>query len=266
MVVGNPVKEALARGDVAVGTMVFEFTVPALARIAEVAGADFVLYDMEHTGLSTQRLATLVATTIGTTAVPIVRVPRVDYQLMSRPLEIGVRGLMVPSVESRTQAEEIVRATKYPPLGQRGTAFGIAHDGYQKGDPVQVMRAANEATLLIAQIETVNGVENVAEIAAVDGIDVLWIGHNDLTTSMGIPGQFDHPDYVTAVDAVLDACRANGKVAGFRADSVRHGSELVSQGFRCLAYLNDIAIYRDGLRAGVDGIRAAGRGQAGPAS
>lgn len=166
-------------------------------------------------------------------------------------------GLMVPAVETREQAQAVVAATKYPPQGGRGTAFGIAHDGYRKGDATQKMREANEQILVIAQIETVRGIENVEEIASVDGIDVLWIGHMDLTTSMGIPGQFDHPDYRRAVQRLLDACERSGRAAGFKCDSEAHGAELLAQGFRCLAYLNDIAIYREGLASGLAALRSA---------
>lgn len=101
------------------------------------------------------------------------------------------------------------------------------------------------------------GAEHADQIAGVNGIDVLWIGHNDLTTAMGIPGQFDHPDYLAAVEAVLNTCRTHGKTAGSRANSVAHAEDLFAGGFRCLAYLNDIAIYREGLHTGIDGIRTA---------
>ena len=253
----NTVKQSLTDGGIAVGTMAFEFMVPALPQIADVAGADFVLFDMEHAGLSTERLATLAAVTRGTDVVPLVRVPKADYQLMSRPLDVGVMGIMAPSVESKAQAEALVAATKYPPAGHRGTAFGIAHDGYRKGDARQKMQDANEQTLLIAQIETPPGVDNVDEIASVEGIDVLWMGHNDLTTAMGIPGQFDHAEYLDAEQRMLDACEKFGRAAGFRCDSADHGRKLAAQGFRCLAYLNDIVIYRDNLASGLQAVRSA---------
>ena len=253
----NTVKQTLAGGGISVGTMAFEFMVPALPQIAAVAGADFVLFDMEHTGLSTERLTTLAAVTRGTNVVPLVRVPKADYQLMSRPLDVGMMGIMAPSVETKAQAEALVTATKYPPGGYRGTAFGIAHDGYRKGDAKQKMQDANEQTLLIAQIETPLGVHNVEEIAAVEGVDVLWMGHNDLTTAMGIPGQFDHSEYLAAEQAMLDACEKFGRAAGFRCDSADHGRKLAAQGFRCLAYLNDIVIYRDNLAAGLEAVRSA---------
>jgi 2-dehydro-3-deoxyglucarate aldolase/4-hydroxy-2-oxoheptanedioate aldolase len=118
------------------------------------------------------------------------------------------------------------------------------------------MRSANQEQLLIAQIETVAGLENLDKIAAVEGIDVLWIGHNDLSTSMGIPGEFTHPRYLAAVQRVLDACQRHGKAPGFMASSVEQGRALLSQGFRCLAYWGDLWIYKYALSQGIGGLRA----------
>ena len=170
-------------------------------------------------------------------------------------------GIMVPCVESAKQAEAVVRATKYPPQGKRGTAFGIAHDGYVRGDVTETMRRANESNLLLAQIESPDGVENVDAIASVEGVDVLWVGHNDLTTAMGIPGQFDHPDYHAALNEVARACKEHGKVAGFRPDSITQATELVSLGYRILAYLSDVSAYRTVLANGIDAIRSSVNGR-----
>jgi 2-dehydro-3-deoxyglucarate aldolase/4-hydroxy-2-oxoheptanedioate aldolase len=113
------------------------------------------------------------------------------------------------------------------------------------------MRTANGETLLIAQIETAAGVENAAAIAAVEGIDVLWIGHFDLTNSLGIPGQFDHPRFHQSVEAVLAACRQHGKIPGFMAGDVPSGKKLLDQGFRMIAYGGDLWLYQTALREGI---------------
>jgi 2-dehydro-3-deoxyglucarate aldolase/4-hydroxy-2-oxoheptanedioate aldolase len=120
---------------------------------------------------------------------------------------------------------------------------------------VDKIRSANAEGVLIAQIETVAGVEQADRIAAVDGLDILWIGHFDLTNSLGSPGNFEHPDYLTAVERVLGACRAHGKAAGFMVASPEEGRAKLAQGFRCLAYSGDLWIYQQGLRAGIDAIR-----------
>jgi 2-dehydro-3-deoxyglucarate aldolase/4-hydroxy-2-oxoheptanedioate aldolase len=154
-------------------------------------------------------------------------------------------------VENEEQARLIVESAKYPPMGRRGAAFGVAHDDYTGGDILAKMASANEEGLLIVQIETVQGVENADKIAAIDGIDVLWIGHFDLTNSMRIPGQFNHPAFQRAVNRVLEACQQHGAAAGFMASNVEEGRSMLEQGFRCLAYGGDLWLYQQALREGI---------------
>ena len=251
----NPVKRALAAGGVSLGTMVFEFNSSGIARIAAEAGAEFVIFDMEHTGWGIDTIRTLLATSRAAEIVPLVRVPATQYHLLSRPLDAGALGLMVPMVESEEQARLIVQSAKYPPEGRRGAAFGIAHDDYTGGDATAKMAGANAEGLLIAQIETLAGIENVEAIAAVEGIDVLWIGHNDLTNSMGIPGQFDHPDYLRAIDRFLAACARGGKAPGIMATSVEGARAQLAQGFRMLAYWGDLWLYAQALGQGLAALR-----------
>ena len=216
----NRVKRALLSGQRSLGTMIFEFPTTGIGRIAAEAGAEFVIYDMEHTGWSMETIRALMASSRAADLAPMVRIPATQYNLIARPLDVGAMGLMVPMVETAEQAQLIVDSAKYPPTGKRGAAFGVAHDDYTGGDIIAKMHEANENVLLIAQIETVKGVENVDEIAAVPGIDVLWIGHFDLTNSMGIPGQFTHPDYLQAAERVLEACNRHGKAGGMMAGDV----------------------------------------------
>src|SRR5206468_6989137 len=124
------------------------------------------------------------------------RVPRGEYHFIARALDIGALGVMVPMVGTPAEAEHIVACTRYPPHGRRGAAFGFAHDDYEGGDVAEKIRIANERTLVICLIETADGIKNIDAIAAVPGVDVLWLGHFDLTNFLGIPAQFDHPKYV----------------------------------------------------------------------
>ncbi len=252
----NFVKHALREGDTALGTMVFEFATPGIARIVASAGADFVVFDQEHSGWGIDTIRMLMATALAADVVPLVRVPATQYHFISRPLDVGASGIMVPMVETAEQARLVVSSAKYPPLGNRGAAFGIAHDDYEAAeDAISGMRNANDQTLLIAQIETRRGTDNVDEIAAVEGLDVLWIGHNDLTNSMGIPGRFDHPDYLRAIDRFLEACRRHGKAPGIMSTGVDEARAQLDQGFRCVAYWGDIWLYARALRQGLAAIR-----------
>jgi len=251
----NTVKETLASGGVSVGTMIFEFNSTGIGRIAGEAGADFVIFDMEHTGWSIETIRMLIATTRASRALPMVRVPATQYHLLSRPLDVGAMGIMVPMVESVDQARMIVRSAKYYPDGGRGAAFTVAHDDYADGDVTEKLRAANREGMIIAQIETVAGVENCDHIAAVDGIDCLWVGHFDLTQSMGIPAQFDNPDFIAAITKVARACEAHGKAAGVMAANVETAQRWKDLGYRAFAYNGDLWIYAAALKAGVEAVK-----------
>ena len=251
----NRVKRALQGGGISVGTMMLEFDTSGIPRIAAAAGAEFAVFDMEHTGWSIETIKRLMAASRGTDLVPIVRPPAGQYHFVARLLDVGAMGIVLPMMESASQAQEAVRFTRYPPAGCRGAAFNVAHDDYQSGDVAAKMRSANEERLLVALIETAQGVERADEIAAVDGVDVLWIGQFDLTNSMGIPGQFTHPDFQRAVARVLEACQRNGKAGGFGSLDVAELQARRKQGFRFLVYTADVWIYQQALRQGLAAVR-----------
>ena len=254
----NQVKAKVLAGKVSIGTFIFEFNSTGIGRIAAEGGAEFTIFDMEHTGWSIETIRMLIASSRGTEMIPMVRVPATEYHFIARALDMGAMGIMVPMVESAEQAQKIVTAAKYPPLGRRGAAFTISHDDYTSGDIVSKIQTANSETLLFAQIETADGVANVREIAAVEGIDVLWIGHFDLSNSLGIPGQFEHPKFRAALDSVLAACREFNKVPGFLAGDVPAGRALLDQGFRMLAYGGDLWLYQAALRQGIEALKSHG--------
>ncbi|REJ73333.1 MAG: aldolase [Planctomycetota bacterium] len=250
----NPVKAAVNNGGVSIGTFLFEFNTPGIVRIVAEAGADFVLCDMEHSGWSFETIRRLTASA-PETIVPIVRVPAGDYNFVARALDMGARGVMVPMVGSAEHARRIVNAAKYPPLGRRGCAFTMPHDGYTGGSMQEKIESANRETLIIVQIETREGLEQVDKIAAVEGVDVLWIGQTDLTASLGIAGQFDSPEFFKAVDAVAAACERHGKTAGYMPLSHDETKDFRDRGFRMLACGGDLWIFKSALRKEITAAR-----------
>jgi 2-dehydro-3-deoxyglucarate aldolase/4-hydroxy-2-oxoheptanedioate aldolase len=253
----NPVKATLAGGGRAFGAMIFELFSPGLPQICKNAGADFILYDMEHTGLGLETLKTQFAICSGIGITPLVRVPRGEYHFIARALDVGAMGIMVPMVGTAQEAEDIVSCTRYPPLGRRGAAFGFAHDGYQGGDVVQKMAALHARTMVIPQIETAEGLANVEAIAAVDGVDALWVGHFDLTNFMGIPGQFEHADYLGGIARVVRACESHGKSAAFLATDDAWARDYAAKGFRLMAFGIDQLMLQAALKSGLDVLRSA---------
>jgi 2-keto-3-deoxy-L-rhamnonate aldolase RhmA len=215
--------------------MVFEFFSPGMTSILANAGCRFVLYDMEHTGLGFETVKWLFATCRGLPIEPMVRVPRGDYAWLARALDLGARGVMIPMVESAAQARAIVQCCRYPPVGRRGAAFGFAQCDYLGGDVGEKIAQAHARTLVIAQIETEHGLADVEAIAAVDGIDVLWVGHFDLSNFLGIPGRFDDPRFDAAMRRVAEVARRHGKAAGFMATDAAWIDRAKAMGYTMLA-------------------------------
>src|SRR3974390_1535338 len=178
---GNPIKQRLLADEPVFGAFGWEFLVPGLPQIVKSAGAEFLLLDMEHAGTNYDQIKTQAALCRGIDIVPMARVPANQYQYISRALDVGCMGIMAPMVGSAEEAAFIVSCTRYPPSGRRGAAFGFAHDDYEGGDVAAKIAAIHERPMVIPQIETAEGLRNVDAIAAVPGVDALWLGHFDLT-------------------------------------------------------------------------------------
>jgi 2-dehydro-3-deoxyglucarate aldolase/4-hydroxy-2-oxoheptanedioate aldolase len=187
--------------------------------------------------------------------VPFARVPATEYHFMARALDVGMLGLMIPMVESAEQARAIVNATRYPPLGRRGAGLGMAQDDYEPGSTADKIEALNARTFIIVQIESPAGLENLEAIAATDGIDCLWIGHNDLSIQMGIPGQFTSQRFQDAMTLVAETADKHGKPCGVAAGSIAMAEEWMARGYRAISYGSDFRMYADGLSAGVKAVR-----------
>jgi 2-keto-3-deoxy-L-rhamnonate aldolase RhmA len=257
------IRSRVMAGEQVLGAMVFEFFTPGVAQCLKLAGVEYIIYDMEHTGLGYETLKTQVAHCRGLGVVPMVRVPRSDYAYLARALDVGAKGVMIPMVNSAEEARAIVEATRYPPVGRRGAAFGFPHDDYESGSPIDKIKAANAENLVIAQIETELGLEAVEDIAAVDGIDVLWVGHFDLTNFLGIPGQFDHPEYLGALARVVVAGRKHGKGLGFMPSDASWAEEYQDHGFNMLACGTDHGMLMAGAAAILDSVRDRNPGKKG---
>jgi 2-keto-3-deoxy-L-rhamnonate aldolase RhmA len=243
------------QGDIVLGSMVFEFFTPGIAQILKQAGCEYVIYDMEHAGFSIEQLKEQCSYCRGLGIAPMVRVPRGEYQFIARALDVGAHGIMVPMVDSVEEARTIAEAMRYPPAGRRGAGFGFAHDDYAPGDPATKMRAANKRNLLIAQIETERGLADVDAIAAVEGVDCLWLGHFDLTNFLGIPGQFDNPAYLNGLKKIVAAAKRNGKARGFMAADQTWAKQYRKHGFNMLATGTDQGILMAGVSSILDAVR-----------
>jgi 2-keto-3-deoxy-L-rhamnonate aldolase RhmA len=240
-------RQRLKRGDLLLGQLVLEFFTPGLGPMLDACGLDFVIFDMEHGRCDIGVLEQMIASCRGSRIVPMVRVPDLNFAPLSRVLDLGARGVMVPRVETREQTEEIVRALKYAPQGRRGVALGIAHDLYRAAG-AEFFAQSNEDLPVIIQVETVKAFENLEAIVSVPGVDVLWVGHYDLTVSMGIPAQFNHPRLLQAMDDLVDACMRHGVAPGFMPPTPENAAHWISKGFRMISLGSDIGVFLDGIR------------------
>jgi 2-dehydro-3-deoxyglucarate aldolase/4-hydroxy-2-oxoheptanedioate aldolase len=154
---------------------------------------------------------------------------------------------MVPRVETRQQAEEIVSQLKYAPVGKRGVALGVAHDLYRAGTP-EFFARTNEEIVVILLLETAKAFDNLDEIVSVPGVDIAWMGHYDLTVSMGIPAQFDHPTFLKAMDDLVAASNTYGVAPGFLPPTPESAVHWINKGFRAISLGSDIGVFLDGVR------------------
>lgn len=210
----NKLKARLKNGEQLLGTMVTTFASPDIARILKVCGFDFFIVDCEHGAFTTREVANIIAEARGIHMPALVRIPEMRREHALKFMEMGAAGLLLPNTESAAQARMLVDCAKYAPLGRRGVSLSRPHTDFEKVDGPVYMRASNEDTLLMCQIESRAGVEQIEEILAVEGIDVGFIGPNDLSQDYGILGQFTHPDIVAAFERVIAAAREKGKYAG----------------------------------------------------
>jgi 2-dehydro-3-deoxyglucarate aldolase/4-hydroxy-2-oxoheptanedioate aldolase len=249
-------RSRLARGGTAFGTMLFEFNTLGIPRIVAAAGADFALIDLEHTGWGIEGIRPLLVAGMAQNVEMLVRVQGAARHLISPALDLGAGGVMVPMVDDSIEAERVVQAARFAPDGSRG--FGLLYPDQLERGVGAAMRAADDGTLVILQIETEAGLEHVEEIAATAGVDVLWVGQFDLSIALGVPGTFDDARVTKAEDRVLAACVAAEIAAGVLVGSVGVARSMLDRGFRMIALGSDIDLYGEALRSGLQSLRSEG--------
>jgi 2-keto-3-deoxy-L-rhamnonate aldolase RhmA len=251
----NGVKRALKQGRVVIGTMISEMRSPAIAQIMAGAGFDFMFIDMEHGAYTIETVADLIKVARLAGIVPLVRVPDPHYFLLSRPLDAGAMGLMVPRIEDPATVEHIVRSVKYPPLGTRGCSTFKGHSDYTRVVLREFTNFQNEEVLVILQIERREAIERIEEIAAVPGVDVCLIGPNDLTLSLGASSRHD-PAVIAAIERVIAACDAAGIASGIHILDVEELGMWMRKGMRMITCSSDARFLSSGAMQAVRALRA----------
>lgn len=245
-------KEKLLDGKL-FGTLIKIVDNPAMLILAKDAGMDFVFYDCEHGMIPYERLHDLMLMGNGIGIPSLVRVPQLSRSDVSRALDCGAEGVMVPMIETSEQARQLVSWSKYPPIGNRSYSGGANTFYKPSGNHLKNMQKLNQRTITIAQIETVKGVENVEAIAQVEGIDALIVGPADLGISMGIPDNVMDPKELIMIQKVADTCRKYGKGFGII------GSLALIKEFKedinLLISAIDVNLLRDGMKRFTEGYK-----------
>jgi 4-hydroxy-2-oxoheptanedioate aldolase len=245
-------REQLACGEAVLGCFL-SLGSPAIAELMANAGYDWALIDLEH-GAGDERdvLVQMQALAAGGT-IGVVRVESTARQRVHRVLDFGAHGIMFPRIDSAVEAKAAVAAMRYPPAGVRGVAFSNRAGGY--GSNFRPYLAGSASLLAIVQIESPAAVEKVDEIAAIDGVDVLFIGPSDLSHSMGILGNFEHPDFVAAIQRTAAAASRHGKHCGILLPSPKDFKTYYELGYRFMASGSDAVLLNNAARSLVEGIR-----------
>lgn len=254
----NAFKETVKNGGKALGTF-FELGSMSTMECLGRTGLDFVIIDNEHGPFEPESTQDYIRAAELGGLTPFARVREISRPAVLKLLDIGAKGLIVPCVETVDQVKKLVEYAKYAPLGKRGysgsrkDAWGFDYPATESME--ENMRINNEETLLIPQCETVGCLEHIEEVAAIEGVDGIFVGPFDLSISLGIPGQFKNPEFLAAVDRILKACKANHKISVIFTGNLDAVKEYYEQGFDAVAYSMDAAILVNGFRDAVKRVK-----------
>jgi 2-dehydro-3-deoxyglucarate aldolase/4-hydroxy-2-oxoheptanedioate aldolase len=251
----NLLKQRLRRGELVIGTMIQEMREPAIAQILKVTGYDFFMIDMEHGSYNLADAANLLRAGRLLDLYPLVRIISPEYHLIAGPLDQGAMGIMLPRVEQPEQLKTLVECMKYPPAGKRGCSSDAPHAEYVFGDLRQFLEENNEDTLVIAQIERKAAIDNIDALLDVPGVDVAFIGPEDLSVSLGVPGETEHPLVVGAIETVLAAAQKRGLPTGTHTWSLQALKHWIDRGMRMILYSSDVGFLMEGSAAGLNELR-----------
>jgi 2-keto-3-deoxy-L-rhamnonate aldolase RhmA len=253
----NPARERLRQGEAALGIGLHHARTVDIAAAMASCGLDFLFIDLEHGTMPLDTAVQIAQAALTAGISPIVRVPAGEYALATRALDGGALGITVPHVDTAEEARAAVDHLKYPPVGHRSAAGGMPYFGFRATPIGEATQTMNAETLIVVMLETPQAIANADAIAAVNGVDVLLIGTNDLMMEMGLPGQFAHAEVTRAYESVIAACRRHGKwpgMGGVYADDLM--AKYMAMGMRMVIAGNDRALLMAGVSQRVKLLRA----------
>jgi len=236
-------KRALKEGKVVFGPMVSEIRSPGLAVLFARAGFDYFFIDLEHSSFSLETVSDMVMAARAADIPVIVRPSsRKSAEYLSRPLDIGASGLLVPQIQTRQDVENVVQWSRYQPVGARGMALARQHTFFESGNPLETMGQLNEEILVALQIEHRDAIENLSDLLSVPGIDAAFVGPSDLAASLGIPGKTGDPAVEEAIDHVIKVAEDHKVIPGIHTGSVDNARYWIDRGMRMIGFCTDIKL------------------------
>ncbi len=249
-------KTKLKKGEQLLGTMVVLFDHPEIAKIIKVCGFDYFIIDCEHGTFDYTSVARMLTVARESGICGMVRIPELRREVVQKYMDMGAGGLLLPNVETAEQARLFVDLAKYAPLGNRGVQLLRGHSGFEKiANPAEYMKKTNNETILMVQIESPVGVQNIDDLLAVDGIDAAFIGPNDLSQSMGIMGRFEHPDFVAALDKIIAAAKKKQKFSGAHFQTVNALMPWIAKGMTLNLWANETLMMMNAAKDGIASIK-----------
>jgi 2-dehydro-3-deoxyglucarate aldolase/4-hydroxy-2-oxoheptanedioate aldolase len=228
----NHTREKLAKGETVFGCGLQCYRSAEVPRAFAAAGFDYVFIDMEHGAFGLETAYDMIGASVKAGITPIVRVAEVAYSLVARLLDSGAQGIILPRVEDPAILREALSWMRYPPQGKRGYGVNAFMVDYESRGFTEIMDHLNRHTLAVVQIETLAAVERADELLSCAGLDVVMVGPADLSISLGIPGQFDHPLLISTVQRVIDKCRRHNVVPGIQVRTAAMAKAWAGRGMR----------------------------------
>lgn len=239
----NPALDRMRAGEVALGMVVRLSRSGDIAKVARTSGHDFLFIDLQHGVMSLDTATEICLVASGCGVAPLVRVTGFDNPEAARLLDCGAMGIIVPDVNTAEDARKAVATCKFPPIGRRSVFASYPHFDFAAVPVAEAAPAMNEGQLLVCMVESPEGIANLDAIAAVDGVDVIHMGCNDLLYNMGLPGQFGHPDVIAAIDRLIASCAKHGKFAGVGGDrDPARQADYIRKGVRFMTTQSDLAM------------------------
>jgi 2-dehydro-3-deoxyglucarate aldolase/4-hydroxy-2-oxoheptanedioate aldolase len=252
----NHTREKLVKGEPVIGCALQVYRSPEIARTFAAAGFDYVFIDLEHGSFNLETAHDMIIAANSSGITPIVRVAELLYSLIARLLDSGAQGIILPRVEDPRILEDALSWMRFPPVGKRGYGVNATMIGYETRNFNEIIDHQNQQTLAVVQFETTTALQRADELLSVKGMDIAMVGPADLSISLGVPGQFEHPKLLEAVDGLIEKCNQHGVVPGIQVRTVAAAKFWLGRGMRFVGAGGEHGLLLEKAREAVGALRA----------